>query len=96
MLASTNRIQLQWDNKTAREAALISEVRQNERVVTTVMWERSGLRISHRTFWGEKGVPWYTSFVAHLVRCSFEYGDSEHDEAYRDASFEWCPEYSPH
>ena len=49
MLASTDRIQLQWDNKTAPEVVSISNVPQNERVFMTVMWARSGLEDTVRS-----------------------------------------------
>ena len=43
MVVSTDRIQLQWNNETAHEAALISKASQNEWVLLTVMWAGSGL-----------------------------------------------------
>ena len=66
---------------------MISKVSQNERVIMTIMWARSGLKDMMRSANVHRGER-PTSFVAHLVRCPFEYGDSEQDEADQDASLE--------
>jgi len=36
------------------------------------------------------------SFISHLVRCPFKYGDSEQDKADQDTSLEKYPEDGPY
>lgn len=44
--------------------------------------------VTQRVYLEGKKFSRLTSFISHLVRCPFEYGDSEQDEADQDTSLE--------